>query len=389
MSRISGILGLLLFTLSILSLPAKSQTDSTAHKSNSRTPVNVSRGGISVDQDIFADILGLKGKNEDRNYTMGVNIFYSSSSLANSKVFSLFRFLPESWRQVKIEEGQEGVLGAVSFGGTAFTPRYLGDNLDDSLYYLLNDRPFSSLTFISFKYQTSTIYKALSNQVVIGVLGLDFARLGQTHIHRNRWLGSTREIPDGWKYQISEGGEPTFLFSNKADFLLSKKTVKENSNRHFQTQFIASREYRVGYYIGANAGMAVKIGWLDPFNWASYDAYQLQFANALAGGAPASPRRLKNEFYFQASVRPQLVLYNALLQGQLKDNFHELSCRQMNPIVIEGFTGLGFTVSFCQGSRAINSMVYLSGRTPEISTALSNRTHLWGGFQLSYTRLNY
>jgi hypothetical protein len=172
----------------------------------------VTRYGFTLDQDYFLNPLG--GKNEDRNYTAGLAFFLTNNRWAEKGLFRPFRwiadktlrgcalknFKPDLYDQIEYS-------ATLSFGVTAFTPEYVGDNID-SIDFTINDRPFSSILFFSAKYQTASRKKVETNQFVIGMLGLGIAREVQTYGHKDGCGGSDGTIPTGWKYQVSDGGEP-------------------------------------------------------------------------------------------------------------------------------------------------------------------------------------
>lgn len=336
--------------------------------------------GFVFDQDMFLEFFHLAKKNEDRNYTMGGALFASNNRWADRKFFYPLKIAGNLFTRFSRSE-QPDANATISVGVTAFTPRYLEDNEADSLYYMVNDRPFASLTFLSFKRQAASQYRVETNQFVFAALGLGIAREVQTYIHKNHWFGSTRPIPTGWKNQVSNGFEPTFLFSNKADILLNPSSL--NHADCISSQFILSREYRVGYYTGANAAIAMRFGKLDPRRWASYDMYQLNYASQ----ALPEKQKLKWQLYTQFLARPNIVLYNAALNGQFRHSFHTFSFSEIQHVVVEGFGGLGATVVNCKRNFSVDLMAYISGRTPEFKTSLSNRSHLWGGVQLLFTHL--
>ncbi len=331
--------------------------------------------GLVADQDILLTLIGMP--NEDRNYTMGAGLFFSDSKLAKSSFFWPARLLSRVMYHLDKEDQKENAI--IQIGATGFTPRYLGENVADSLYYIVNDRPFASLLFLSAKHQIISDRKVITNQLVLGAMGLHVARAVQTLIHEKHMFGSTREIPYGWKYQISNNFEPAILVSNKVDYLFDLISNPRSNTHPILAQAILSREIRLGYYTGASGSVAFKVGWLDRDRWASYDAYQLGHANKRNKPAPT---RLQPEFYLLSSFRPNLVLYNAMLMGQFRDNYHDLSFGEMRKVVMEGFAGIGGTATFSGGRRAVNLLVYLSGRSPEHNLSLK-RYHYWGGFQLS------
>ncbi|MEO6613686.1 MAG: lipid A-modifier LpxR family protein [Chitinophagaceae bacterium] len=383
---------LIILCCTYLTLPAQEKKDVKKDKSG-----KFSRYGLTLDQDMFIDWLGLK--NEDRNYTMGLGLFWTNDGMAKKKFFAPFRAIAAaggkcSDRSFKMDLYKKEKVQSVtlSLGVTGFTPLYLGVK-PDSLYYIQHDRPFSSITFFSIKFQTATPKKVETNQLVFGLLGLHIGGEVQSYIHREHWFHSTRDIPYGWKYQLYDGGTPAFLLSNRADFLLNDESSyarAENKPRGLNAQIMASREYRVGYYTGGSVGIALRAGWLDPNNWSSYDSYQLGYVSTKKmkeDNAPAEPRLLRGEFYLQGSLRGTLMLYNQHLQkkGRLPDNLEYNYNKQY--VFLEGFAGAGGTIPFCKKSFTMNLLAYVSGRTAEIKSPVSNRTHLWGGLQLSFTRV--
>ena len=356
-------------------------------KVNAQDP-KVMRVGIITDQDMFIEWLGLKEQNKDQNYTMGAGFFISNNKWANN----CFLFWPtrkigtvlnnKKWYQNGFEEN-----ATIQVGITGFTPRYLGDNLRDSLFYIVNDRPFSNLTFLSTKYHLATDNRIENTQIVIGVIGWGLAGRVQTHIHKHKWFGSTREIPYGWKYQISNGGALTALLTRKVDILMNEDKNNEsgNGNNRITAQFIFSKEARVGYYIDAAAGFATRIGLLDLANWGIYDNYQLNYASDFF----KQQKKFHNEFYLQASFKPRLVLYNALLMGQGGNDFHVFNGAEINHIILESFVGAGATITNYNQNFSTNLMIYLSSRTSEFKSELPSRSHIWGGVQVTVSCIKY
>jgi hypothetical protein len=210
----------------------------------------ITRYGFVLDQDMLVEKFGLR--NEDRNYTMGMGFFLGNNRWGNASLFRPFKWISSktmglfNQKMFRLDKYELEQTATVSFGVTAFTPEYLGDKTD-SLYYTINDRPFSSLTFLSAKYHTATRKKVETNQIVFGMLGLGIAREVQTYIHKHHWFGSTRPIPYGWKYQIADPGEFTVLLSNRADILLNDESSFQSMRTNkINTQFIVMREYQLG-----------------------------------------------------------------------------------------------------------------------------------------------
>ncbi|RYY09243.1 MAG: DUF2219 family protein, partial [Chitinophagaceae bacterium] len=322
------------------------------------------RYGFIIDQDLLGETFGLKNSNEDRNYTMGLGLFATRSKWAEAKLFRPLEYLSnalsfglaEKWFDADRADRMQSVT--LNLGMTGFTPRYLGDNITDSLYYMVQDRPFASLLFLSVKYQTSSRQKVHTSQIVFGMMGLKVAQEVQSHIHEKHWLGSTREIPYGWKYQVGQGGKFTMLYSDRADVLLSAGSYKNSRKRELNTQFIASREYRIGYYTDVSAGMAMRLGLLDPDNWAAFDTYQLSHASSKKSmeAAPVKQeRKLSGELFLWASVKPHVYLYNQFLQSRDTELDYDF---KVKPLVVDAQVGVGLTIPNAQKNFAANLLVY-------------------------------
>ena len=86
------------------------------------------------------------------------------------------------------------------------------------------------------------------------------------------------------------------------------------------------------------------------------------------------------EFYIFAGSRINLVGFNALLQGQFKDNPHDLSPGQIKNIVHENTIGLG--LGFSARKRHV-LLGFCTSRSSEhyLST---QRSHYWCGVNYSY-----
>src|SRR6478672_8386874 len=112
----------------------------------------ITRYGAIMDQDLLAETFGIKEANEDRNYTMGLGLFLSNNIWADKKIFSPLAYashkLESGFGKRLFGDGEKAKSVTMSFGMTGFTPRYLGDNLADSLYHLEQDRPFASILFL-------------------------------------------------------------------------------------------------------------------------------------------------------------------------------------------------------------------------------------------------
>ena len=113
--------------------------------------------------------------------------------------------------------GGENVAHFLTAGVAAFTPQSL-----EKSTVITDDRPYASFTYFGFG--VSSINKManlkLQYEIDLGKMGKPFAGDAQTYIHKNGWFGSTRPIPQGWNYEIGEGGKFAFNITGKSEYLL-------------------------------------------------------------------------------------------------------------------------------------------------------------------------
>jgi len=171
------------------------------------------------------DIFGIN--NEDENYTGGLNLEFQSQKWDFKQPF------------FTLTDGVD--IQKYSFGVTAHTPQDL-----ESITPVLGDRPYSSLMYLGFglisrnKERGST----LVSNLIVGLVGHSAPGKGQSHIHKNNWLGSTRPVPLGWHNQIGKGGA-----------LVMNYSVKYFKNTHFSLYDKGKlKVLNPSYFIGGEAG---------------------------------------------------------------------------------------------------------------------------------------
>lgn len=342
--------------------------------------------GVHLEQDIIADIIGLDKtpfENRDQNYTMGVAFTFpikkGDSSFYFFPVKTLKKFLTPPLLK-KEDTTNLPATFSISIGNTSFTPEYLGNNTTDSLYFIVNDRPFASLFYLETKINTIRNYSIYSSSFVYGVLGTDLSNKVQTYIHKNHWFGSKRPIPYGWENQISKSGNPTFLFSYSHEKLQTTKALK-NNNCYTLFQSTTKYQYNLGYYTEIILSNNFKFGLIDPLNWMFNNLSSTANQSELL---PTNNRNdLKLELYLFSHVQTNFVLYNALLQGQFSNDFHTFKFSEINHFVLKGDFGIAMTVPInCKKTYAMNLALMMSGRSREFNTVLS-RNHYWGSIQLN------
>lgn len=227
--------------------------------------------GVFYDQDYTLEMLGLSNLNEDRNYTMGLGLFYSSDQLAKSPFFAPHKLLnrifnhKEKFRTGATLTQQPSYAFMLADG--AFTP----DSLP-AYYVIKNDRPYGSLTYIQTVISNPAFerYRNYTSTFSIGLLGIPVSREVQTYIHKKMNDNDTKNprTPRGWGNQISNGGELTLAYRYAKEFLLTKKYINSlMPEKSVGAEFKHGYSYSVGYYTYFAYEMDMRLGLFDANNW--------------------------------------------------------------------------------------------------------------------------
>jgi len=307
---------------------------------NSATAENKDRGiGIYIDQDLFVPFT-----NEDRDYTMGIAVEFF---WAKDKGLYLFDSLVrETARLLRMKDSDKNIAYSFMLGMLAYTPNDLHNTQP-----IYNDRPYSSLVYLSNKRVRADDKIALAAEVLVGMIGTNISRNIQSGLHS---LFSDISKPRGWSHQISDGGELTLRLrlSN------SRLQFAETGLWDFATTYGVS----LGFQTNLSASAAFRIGNIKtPFWSIPYDP--VSRGNFL----PAPPA---NEWYLWSAIRGHLVGYDALLQGQFRDSDVEFSSNEIEPIVYDA--AIGLTVGFEKSQITFSANV----KSPDLK--ISTRKHVWG-----------
>jgi hypothetical protein len=316
---------------------------------------------IIVEEDTF---LRLGTLNDDRNYTGALGISYTADGL--------YRF-PLNWL-LGFADGiaADGnmkplVTNSVIFGTSAFTP----DNIITT-DPVVGDRPYSSIVAVGSR---RTIVPpdspewALSSELFIARLGQRLGANVQNGIHK----ALDMDTASGWHNQISDGGEWTALLRARYQRVLWG--VDAHMSDDPTTEVTLSPEGSAGYYTNVSVGLAFRAGRIrSPFH--QFNSGSMSFQSQAA-----RPARSGNEWFLFGSVRPRLVLYNALLQGQLRDSRYEMDGSDLRRTPVEFDVGVSGTRA-C-GRRAATLTAVFMGRTSELDTSFA-RTHYWGSLQFTW-----
>jgi hypothetical protein len=332
---------------------------------------------FSMDQDFFT-----RG-NEDRNYTMGVELTLMLSKHFEKKSYYVIPWLRQRLdilmglgHIIRDKDFNNPFTSSISLINTAFTPLDL-----EKTSPIINDRPYASILALGSSRTTAfnenadietLILKgkyAISTELFIGVLGLSISENIQTYIHKNKFFGSTRPIPLGWSNQISDGGEPTLLYSYR--LLKPIFTVeKAEAIKHFES--VLDGGMQLGYYTNFSLASHIRFGFFDSDYWSVGSVLN----NANQGTTDQKTKKIKWDIIMSARLR--YILYNALLQGQFKKNEFELRGSEVSPIVFEASSGL--ELSIC--NRFLINYKFINFRSAEFKQA--GRNHLWGTISIAY-----
>ena len=164
------------------------------------------------------------------------------------------------------------------------------------------------------------------------VLGLRWGGDAQRALHR----ALNGKTPQGWSTQISDGGEPSFLYSveRKMEFCRGDPS---------RIQCLAKIGASAGYYSNVNTGVSFRVGKILSEFWSDFGPAMNRTGGAvkLRDDNGASDNF---EFYAFTSISVDYVIYNALLQGQLRDNVYEINSRDIARAVPSGAMGLAISV---------------------------------------------
>lgn len=136
----------------------------------------------------------------------------------------------------------------------------------------------------------------------------------------------------------------------------------------------------------------IRVGKIDHHNWFN-DANHLVDVNKYTSIAYKTAPGLRKEKSFREayvflSLMPNIVLYNALLNGQFERSPHTANFSETKHFVMEGDTGAGVTFYNRRNFRVHNFILRLSAQTPEYEFAgTAPRWHYWGGLEFNWWKI--
>lgn len=251
------------------------------------------------------------GASNDQNYTGGMAILLAGERARRWPV-SLDPLLGAVNRGLHLPRWRPAVEGhrshALEFGLAAFTP----DDLKRS-DPIPGDHPYACLAYLSNARQDvfAAAERSYQSTLMLGLLGTDLCKSAQRSVHKA--IDATR--PRGWDNQISEGGEPTALWT-----LNRHQPLHEGRWGALDVQIIGNLEAALGLSTHMGAGLSLRVGRLRSPWWsfAPHQSEYVGFGSSYAGGGASDSAR--DEWYLWSGVMLRERFYNGLLQGQFRDS---------------------------------------------------------------------
>lgn len=312
--------------------------------------------GIYIDQDMFVPF-----SNEDRDYTMGFAVEFFGAK--NKGLYPLDGLVKTAGEWLGIKKSDNKIIYSFMLGTLVYTP----DDLSDS-QPIYNDRPYSSLIYLSNKRVHTDGKNALAAEFLLGVIGSKLpgeVQAGLHSIYRDvSGLEATEDPvePKGWGHQISNGGELTVRLR------LTNSRLQSKLSYPGRFDLATTMGLSLGFQTNANVGLAIRAGKLRSPYWSlPYDP--VNRGNFL-------PSKAKDEWYFWGVINARLIGYDALLQGQFRQSHVTFSYDEIEHIVYDA--GMGLTLGFEK------SQLTISANTKSPDLKLTSRQQVWGSINYLY-----
>ncbi len=299
----------------------------------------------------------------DQDYTYGVSATLSSETAPNSTwlLDSPLNWIDQhsGFSSLDLDLGGQVRTYSTELGLYGFTPEDISSESVSA-----GDRPYASLLYLS----NSREYEGASSDTVwrstftVGILGLDIVGDLQNEVHAI--TGS--DEAQGWRNQISDGGEPTARYSIARQRLWSSGY----SNVEIKTSVQGS----VGYLTELSYGVSVRVGHIAT-RWQSFNP---ELASYREHSVPVLIGKGFRESYFSAGLAIKARAYNAFLQGQFRDSAVEYDSGDLNHAILEAWAG--YTHIFTNGYRISYSV---RGHSSELKRGVGDRNVLWGGLTMT------
>ena len=308
---------------------------------------------ITFDNDVLVPT------SRDQDYTYGISLtligdgtresFMSSHGLLDS-INSSLGFSRSSNRRNTSE---------IEFGIYGFTPEEIAaENPLDG------DRPYASLIYSTSTQEISTQDPNVSwrTSLTFGVLGSDIVGRLQNDVHSA--IGG--DEVNGWKNQISEGGELTARYS------VARQELWPSFSENLEVKTTAQAS--VGYLTEMSYSISARYGDINS-RWQSFSPELAAYGEHVNQSVDST---FSSENYWMFGASLKLRAYNAFMQGQFRESSITYSRNDLNSVIAEAW--VGYNVSFGEGYR----LTYLlRGHTSEMKRGVGDRNVVWGGLTLS------
>jgi hypothetical protein len=313
------------------------------------------------DNDVFL------GSTKDRNYTGGIALTLAGRRAAEYP-YSLDGLLSRlnhfSNFEPRRREHSHFHRHAIEFGLTLFTP----DDITSSAP-VTDDHPYANLLFMANSHITvdperGRIYQS---SLMLGILGTPVGEQVQKQIHHL----TDSEIPQGWDNQISDGGELTFKHSLSVHQML----LVHKGNLSYDLR--GGLEAGLGYTTDLRASLSARWGKLST-PWWSFTPHQNEYINLGQTLSNKTEQVVKApEFYLSGGVQVKYRLYNALLQGQVRESPVTFDHDELKPVILSAWLGVNKTFSSGLGLSLV-----IQAQSNEIDDQDLPKT-VWGGLVVS------
>ncbi|MEZ5293157.1 MAG: DUF2219 family protein [Vicinamibacterales bacterium] len=244
-----------------------------------------------------------------------------------------------------------------------------------------DDRPYASLVLLNVS-RTSVGGAALdrlwSSELAVGMLGLELPGDVQRLLHRTRRWMTGKSVPVdplGWPNQISAGGEPTGLYRVGYQRRL---WGDGGAGRRKRWEVVGGLDGGVGYTVTAAAALSARVGAFTSEFW-EFPRGVSSTAVGQQGPAPSGAPRW--DLFTFALVRPRVVAYDALVQGQFRHSAYTVPTRHL---LGEWEGGIGTSLP-ARGLQLQLVVQFAQGRTADFERPKA-RNYTWGTVGLFVSR---
>ncbi len=315
---------------------------------------------FSFDNDLFAG-------SGDSDYTGGVALTLSGRRAQHLplSIDPALRWLDYRTGFARLYTPTAGAqYHAMQFGVLLFTPRDIVTREP-----IFDDRPYANLVYLAntqyvVSFDESTAYQST---LTVGLLGTGIGETLQNAVHSV--TGSDKA--QGYRNQISNGGEPTFRYAVAQHSLLSSGFGRRSHDLKL------SVEGSVGYLTEASVGLGVRWGRIATPWWVSTSDYGDYAAQPFRQTERRHIGRGSRERYVSTGIKLRARAYNAFLQGQFRDSAVTLGSSDINNLLMESW--VGYTTTF--GQRRVSYV--LRFQTAELRDGAGARNLAWAGVNVS------